>query len=99
MRGEGHLIPGVFGGGKGPSGGSYSLDFARDLIDRAKELEIEVLPEIEIPAHAFALLQVFPDLYDAEDESEEDSVQGYVRNTMNLRNLSCGNLLITLRVN
>lgn len=83
MRGEGHLIPGVFGGGKGPSGGSYSLDFARDLIDRAKELEIEVLPEIEIPAHAFALLQVFPDLYDAEDESEEDSVQGYIRNTMN----------------
>ena len=82
-RGEGQLIPGLFGGGKGPTGGSYTLDFAKDLIDRAKELEIEVLPEIEIPAHAFALIQVFPDLYDAEDESEENSVQGYIRNTMN----------------
>lgn len=82
-RGEGQLIPGVFGGGKGPTGGTYSLNFARDLIERAKELEIEVMPEIEIPAHAFSLLQVFPELYDAEDESEEESVQGYIRNTMN----------------
>ncbi|MGE4610387.1 MAG: family 20 glycosylhydrolase [Paracoccaceae bacterium] len=83
MRGEGKLLPGLFGGGKGPAGGSYSLDFARDLIEHAKKLEIEVLPEIEIPAHAFALIQVFPDLYDDDDESEEQSVQGYIRNTMN----------------
>lgn len=83
LRGEGLLVPGVFGGGKGPTGGSYSLEFTRALIKRASDLEIEVLPEIEIPAHAYALLRVFPELYDENDASKEDSVQGYIGNTMN----------------
>ncbi len=83
MRGEGGLIPGVFGGGQGPTGGSYSLDFARKLVSRAAELQIEVLPEVEIPAHAYALNQVFPALMDAEDNSLAPSVQGYIDNTMN----------------
>ena len=83
FRGENCLIPGVFGGGQGPTGGSYSLDFARDLVARAADLAIEVLPEIEIPSHAYALVQVFPDLKDPADNSSAPSVQGYIDNTMN----------------
>ncbi|NOR63396.1 MAG: family 20 glycosylhydrolase [Rhodobacteraceae bacterium] len=83
VRGEGCLIPGVFGGGQGPTGGSYSLDFARALVSRASDLQIEVLPEVEIPAHAYALNQVFPALMDAGDNSLAPSVQGYIDNTMN----------------
>jgi len=83
MRGEGCLIPGVFGGGKGPTGGSYSLDFTRRLVAHAADLQIEVLPEVEIPAHAYALNQVFPALRDSRDNSLAPSVQGYIDNTMN----------------
>ena len=83
MRGEGQLIPGIFGGGQGPTGGSYSLDFARDLVARAGELSIEVLPEIEIPAHAYCLNKVFPHLMDPAENSTAASVQGYIDNTMN----------------
>ncbi len=83
MRGEGCVIPGVFGGGQGPTGGSYSLEFARDLVVRAAALQIEVLPEVEIPAHAYGLNQVFPALTDPTDNSLAPSVQGYIDNTMN----------------
>ncbi len=83
MRGEGCLIPGVFGGGQGPTGGSYSLAFAQSLVARAAALNIEVLPEVEIPAHAYALNQIFPALMDAGDNSLAPSVQGYIDNTMN----------------
>ena len=83
MRGESCLIPAVFGGGQGPTGGSYSLGFAQDLVARAAELHIEVLPEVEIPAHAYGLNQVFPALKDPADNSLAPSVQGYIDNTMN----------------
>ncbi|MBL4807035.1 MAG: family 20 glycosylhydrolase [Rhodobacteraceae bacterium] len=83
LRGEGQLIPAVFGGQKEPTGGSYSLDFAKSLIARAAELEIDVLPEIEIPAHSYALTRIFPQLRDPADNTEEPSIQGYKANTMN----------------
>lgn len=83
FRGEGEIVPGVFGGGQGPTGGSYSLEFTRQLIAHAKDLEIEVLPEIEIPAHAYAITRIFPSLRDPEDQSAEVSVQGYRGNSMN----------------
>ncbi len=83
MRGAGQLVPGVFGGGSGPTGGSYSLEFTAELIARAAELQIEVLPEIEIPAHAYALTRIFPQMRDPGDNTAEESIQGYLANTMN----------------
>ena len=41
------------------------------------------MPEIEIPAHSWALLQVMPGLRDEADQSGEVSVQGYAGNVMN----------------
>ena len=82
MRGEGHLIPAIFSG-TSESGGSYSKDDARAVIAHAKTLNIEVMPEIEVPAHAFALAKVYPDTRDPDDTGSERSVQGYTANVVN----------------
>ncbi len=83
FRGEGQTLPGLFGGGAGPTGGSYPLAMARDLIAHAKDLEIDVLPEIEVPAHSFALATIFPELRDPSDTGQEKSVQSYPKNVIN----------------
>lgn len=82
FRGEGELIPGVFGGGI-RSGGGYSRADATRILDRAADLGIEVMPEIEVPAHALALARVYPGTRDPEETGTERSVQGYAANVMN----------------
>jgi len=82
FRGEGELVPGVFGGGR-RAGGCYSKADAKRVVDHAKALGIEVMPEIETPAHAFALCQLFPETRDRKENSAEQSVQGYFENVMN----------------
>ena len=83
MRGDDCTIPGVFGGGKGPTGGTYSVEDVARIIDHASSLGISVMPEIEIPAHSMALVKVIPEMRDSEDRSCEESVQGYAENTIN----------------
>lgn len=83
MRGDGCTIPGVFGGGKGPTGGTYSSEDVARIIEHASSLGISVMPEIEIPAHSLALIKVIPEMRDSEDRSCEESVQGYSENTIN----------------
>ncbi|KZK94335.1 MULTISPECIES: family 20 glycosylhydrolase [unclassified Pseudovibrio] len=83
MRGEGRVVPGIYGAADGPQGGTYSKAFAKRLVDHAKALNIEILPEIEVPAHSWAVLQIHPELRDAADESGEVSVHGYLNNTIN----------------
>ena len=82
IRGEGRVIPGVFGGGV-KAGGSYSKNDAKALIAHAKKLNIEVLPEIEVPAHALAMNRAIDGLRDPGDNGAEESVQGYKMNTIN----------------
>ena len=82
MRGEGHLVPGLFGGGI-VSGGSYSPADVKRILDRAAALKIEVLPEIEIPGHAFALNLARGGMRDPGDNSMALSVQGYADNALN----------------
>ncbi len=82
FRGEGLPVPGVFGGGI-RSGGSYSREDVAKLIVHASDLHIEVLPEIEVPAHAFAMNRVLPGLRDPADNGTETSIQGYPENAIN----------------
>lgn len=82
LRGEGHPIPGVFGGGL-ESGGSYSPADVAAILAHARALNIDVLPEIEVPAHALALNRAIPGLRDPDDTGDERSVQGYPENTVN----------------
>lgn len=82
FRGEGELVPGVFGGGI-RAGGSYSKADVARVVERAKALQIEVLPEIEVPAHSHAMVKAVPGLRDPSDNGEEVSVQGYLDNIVN----------------
>jgi hexosaminidase len=82
FRGEGLPVPGVFGGGI-RSGGSYSRADVAKLIAHASDLHIEVLPEIEVPAHAFAMNRALPGLRDPADTGTEASIQGYPENAIN----------------
>jgi hexosaminidase len=95
FRGEGELVPGVFGGGT-RAGGSYSkVDVAR-VLERAKALHIQVLPEIEVPAHSHAMIKALPGLRDPGDNGEEASVQGYIDNIVNPAVPATWDLLVPL---
>jgi hexosaminidase len=95
FRGEGLLVPGVFGGGK-RSGGSYSRADVADLIRYGQSSGIEILPEIEVPAHAFAVNAALPGLRDPDDKGTEVSIQGYSRNTLNPAMQATWDLLLPL---
>ena len=82
FRGEGCVVPGVFGGGI-RSGGSYSRADVALVLERAAALHIEVLPEIEVPAHAFAINRAIAGLRDPDDTGHEASIQGYPENIIN----------------
>lgn len=82
FRGEGELVPGVFGGGM-RAGGSYSRADVETVLTHAAALHIQVLPEIEVPAHAFALNKAIPGLRDPADNGAERSVQAYADNIIN----------------
>ena len=82
FRGEGELVPGVFGGGI-RAGGSYSRADVETVLTHAAALHIQVLPEIEVPAHAFALNMAHPGLRDHGDNGAEISIQGYADNIIN----------------
>ena len=82
LRGENQLVPGVFGGGP-KSGGTYIKEDVKAIVEHAKSVFIEVLPEIEFPAHALALTRAFPETRDVEDTGTEASVQGYSENVLN----------------
>ena len=82
MRGEGHLLPALFSASP-EAGGSYSKADVAVVVLHAKKLNIEILPEIEMPAHALAVTQVYPDTRDPDDVGDEISVQGYRTNLVN----------------
>ena len=82
FRGEGLPVPGVFGGGI-RSGGSYSKQDVADLIAHGHDIGIEILPEIEVPAHGYCLNAVIPGLTDQSDSLPEISIQGYPANILN----------------
>lgn len=82
LRGEGQLLPALFSGSP-CAGGTYSKDTARAIIAHAAALNIEVMPEIEAPAHALALAAIYPDTRDPGDNGSEMSVQGYTGNALN----------------
>lgn len=82
FRGEGHFLPGLFAGSP-VQGGFYSKDTVRKIVAHAAALNIEILPEIETPAHALALAAIYAETRDPDDTGTETSVQGYTANVLN----------------
>ena len=83
FRGYKQLIPPLYGSGFEKSGGYYSREEVKDIIAFAKKLNIEVMPEIDLPAHSWALTQVMPELYDHSSNVLSEDVGGYKNNTIN----------------
>jgi hexosaminidase len=73
----------LYGSGFEKSGGYYSNEEVKDIIAFAKKLNIEVMPEIDLPAHSWALTQVMPELYDHSSNVLSEDVGGYKNNTIN----------------
>ena len=95
FRGEGLSVPGVFGGGI-HAGGSYSKADVAALLQHAADLHIEILPEIEVPAHGYAINSAIMGLRDPGDNGSEVSVQGYALNVINPALTATWDLLVPL---
>lgn len=82
-RGHDLPLPPQMGTGPAPYGGCYSKAEISAVVERAAELGLTVIPEMDIPGHARALLKSLPELVEAEDQSVYKSVQHYSDNTLN----------------
>lgn len=82
---RGHDLPVCpqMGTGAAPYGGAYTPDEIRDTVSHALQLGITVVPEIDIPGHARALLIALPELIEPDDTSVYTSVQHHHRNVIN----------------
>jgi hexosaminidase len=83
FRGYKQVIPPFYGSGYQKSGGYYLKEDVKKLIIFAKNLNIEIMPEIDLPAHSWALLQIIPELYDCSSNIESQDVGNYKNNTIN----------------
>ena len=77
------LPPQYADGPKGQRGAYSEADIAR-IVGHAAALGIEVVPEIDLPGHATALLDAIPGLRDpGEPQDSYRSIQGYPNNALN----------------
>ena len=82
-RGHGLPIPSLLGSGAQKTGGYYTKAAVRKIVALAGGLGIEIVPEIDIPGHCYAMLQALPQLRDPGEHGEYFSVQGFPNNCLN----------------
>ena len=82
-RGHGLPVPALLGSGPEPTGGYYSKAAIRDIVSMAGRFGIEVVPEVDVPGHCFAMLQAIPELRDPAEQGSYFSVQGFPDNCLN----------------
>jgi hexosaminidase len=82
-RGHGLAIPPLLGSSPEKSGGYYPKAAIREIVTYAKTLGIEIVPEIDVPGHCFALQQAIPALRDPEEKGSYYSVQAFPDNCLN----------------
>ena len=82
-RGYNQKIPPFYGSGYDKKGGYYSQEEIKELILYAKKLNIEIMPEIDLPAHSWTLLEVMPELKEKTSNIISEDVGSYKNNTIN----------------
>ena len=82
-RGHGLAIPPLLGTGPEKSGGFYTKTAIRGIVADAKTFGIEIVPEIDVPGHCFAMQQAIPELRDPGEQGSYHSVQGFPDNCLN----------------
>ncbi len=84
LRGPDEPLLPQLGNGAEPVGGFYSQNDVRALVAHAATLNVEIVPEIDIPGHSTATLAALQDLSDGQEAPESyHSVQGYANNALN----------------
>ncbi len=82
FRGYNMKIPSFYGSGYYKYGGFYTQKDVKSLIDYAKKLNIEIMPEIDLPAHSWTLLQIMPELRDQNSNIVSKDIGSYKDNTI-----------------
>jgi hexosaminidase len=82
-RGHGLVLPPLLGSPPERSGGYYSKATVRRIVAYARTLGIEVVPEIDVPGHGYALLRALPELRDPAETGSYHSVQAFPNNCLN----------------
>lgn len=84
LRGPDEPMLPQLGNGAEPVGGYYSQETAKAIVSHAASLNVEVVPEIDIPGHSTATLVALPELVDGQEAPDSyRSVQGYPNNALN----------------
>jgi len=82
-RGHGLALPPLLGSGPERTGGVYSKAEIRSLVAEARRWGVEIIPEIDIPGHCYALLQALPELADPGENGLYFSIQHFPNNCLN----------------
>lgn len=83
-RGPHEKMPALLGSGGVRYGGYYSKDDVGQIIAHAASLQVDVLPEIDIPGHCTAALLSVPEMTDGQEAPDcYRSVQGFPNNALN----------------
>lgn len=81
-RGHGRALPPLCGSGPEPYGRAYADAEIARWVQRADDLGITLVPEVDVPGHCHAALVAVPELRDPADTSAVSSVQGYPNNVL-----------------
>jgi len=83
-RGPREKIAAQLGTGVAGSAGYYTQDEIRGLVAHAGRLQVNVMPEFDVPGHCMCVLASLPHLIDPDEEpGSYVSVQGYPNNALN----------------
>jgi hexosaminidase len=82
-NGYGLPIPPLLGSGPERTGGYYSKHDIRQLVALAATFNVDIVPEIDIPGHCYALLQAIPQLRDPGENGLYHSIQAFPNNCLN----------------
>jgi hexosaminidase len=82
-RGHGMAVPPLLGSGPRVTGGYYTKPEIRQLVALGEDLGIQIVPEIDVPGHCYAVLQSLPNLRDPRETGKYQSVQAFPNNCLN----------------
>ena len=83
-RAPGTIMLPQLGNGAEAVSGFYTQDDVRAIVAHGAAMNVEIIPEIDIPGHSTAILAAIPELADGQEAPESyHSVQGYPNNALN----------------
>lgn len=82
-RGYGRAVPPLLGSGPEETGGYYTKDAIRDIVAVGEDFGVEIVPEIDVPGHCYAMIQALPQLRDPGENGLYHSIQSFPNNCLN----------------